>query len=603
MDMVKYSIPANMAHLMGMAWKYYKLVFVLILVQMISGGIAPLLGLYLPVVAVDLVLAGREINQTLLLLGGFVGAMAVTQIIFAVSRRAKYPFQNHLRMIYLQLIFFKSLDCDYRLLETSDGQNWRQKATDVVNQGDGSATSQMFNAMASIISGGISFAFLIGILAVLNPIVLVGLVGLSAMGYVIDRVPLNYENKQRDYVSDLGKKSNYLEWTMGDIGAGKDMRLYNLPPLFARLTDEILAKTFAIRTKILSRYFAAETMQNILGLVRDGLAYAYCIWQVTQRNITVPEFILFMGAIASFSGWLKGLVGNVLTLKRENVRMNDLRGFLEATNTMNPANPTKISEIQKPVEIEFKNVSFRYTANTPFILDNISFQIKANEKIALVGVNGAGKTTIVKLLCGFYKADAGEILLNGINIDSFNREDLYTIFSAVFQDICIMPLTASENISFQRSEDNDADVIDALKSAGIYDDLMKYENGINTQMTKIISEDGIVLSGGQQQKLTLARALYKNAPVIILDEPTAALDPIAESEVYEKFHEMSGDKTALYISHRLASTRFCDRILMLSGGKIIENGSHDALMAQGGEYANMYEIQSHYYKDEVEANA
>ncbi len=311
----------------------------------------------------------------------------------------------------------------------------------------------------------------------------------------------------------------------------------------------------------------------------------------------MPDFILFMGAIASFSAWLNGVVGNITVLKRENTRLNDLRAFFDYTNKLDPENPLPITKLVSPLEIEFKNVGFRYTDDTPKILDGLSFHIKQNEKIALVGVNGAGKTTIVKLLCGFYKATEGEICINGINIDRFKRADLYTVFSAVFQDICILPITAGENISFVKASESDEErLLHCLEIAGIKDEIMKHSKKLNAPMLKNIAPDGIVLSGGQQQKLLLARALYKNAPILILDEPTAALDPIAESEVYEKFHELTENKTALYISHRLASTRFCDRILVLKDGKIIESGSHDELMVQNGEYAYMYEIQSHYYK-------
>jgi len=597
-----HSIPANMMHLMGMAWKYYKIVFVLILLQMIAGGLLPLFGLYLPVLAVDLLLTDRGMNQTLLILGGFAGAFALLQVIAAVAQQGKYPFQNTLRTIYMRLLFFKALDCDYRLMETSDGQTWYEKARNAVNNGDGAATSQMFNAMAGLISGGISFIFLLGILAMLNPLVLVGLAVLSALGYVIDGFPLRYQEKQRDHVNDLGKKYNYANWTMSDVGAGKDMRVYNLPPLFAKVASSVMMKKFAIQTKIANRYFAAGSLQAVLGVVRDGLAYAYCIWQVVQGgNITIPEFILFMGAIASFSGWLGGVVGNVLTLRRENTRMNDVRVFLEATNQMDPADALDISVISGSVSIEFKNVSFRYTADTPLVLDNASFTINATEKAALVGVNGAGKTTIVKLLCGFYKADTGEILLNGHNINRFKREDLYTLFSAVFQDTCIVPLTVGENISFAKpGESDDAKLTQSLKTAGIYGRIMEHADGIDAPMTKAIKDDGLVLSGGQQQKLVLSRALYKDAPMLILDEPTAALDPIAESEVYEGFHKVTAGKTALFISHRLASTRFCDRILLLKDGKITENGSHEALMALGGDYAHMFDVQSHYYKENIE---
>ncbi|MCL2284955.1 MAG: ABC transporter ATP-binding protein/permease, partial [Firmicutes bacterium] len=309
---------------------------------------------------------------------------------------------------------------------------------------------------------------------------------------------------------------------------------------------------------------------------------------------------LFMGAIAAFSGWLGGIAGNINTLKRANVDANDLRAFFEFTNRMDPANPASIADLGRDISIEFRNVSFRYSGSLPYVLKNLNFVIGAKEKAALVGVNGAGKTTIVKLLCGFYKATSGEILFNNRNIDEFKREDLYGLFSAVFQDMCILPFSVAENITFQRKEEQDKDHIwNCLEAAGIKDVVMANSKGLDASMTKIIDEDGLILSGGQQQKLTIARALYKDAPVLILDEPTAALDPIAESEVYEKFHEVTENKTAIYISHRLASTRFCDKILMLDNGQIIENGSHAQLVAHGGEYAKMFEIQSHYYQDSV----
>jgi ABC-type multidrug transport system fused ATPase/permease subunit len=319
---------------------------------------------------------------------------------------------------------------------------------------------------------------------------------------------------------------------------------------------------------------------------------------VVQKNITIPEFVLYMSAIACFSEWMNNIIQNMITLRRENVRLNDLRAFFDYTNKLDPDKPLPISTITKPIEIEFKNVSFQYTGDTPKVLDGLSFKINSNEKAALVGVNGAGKTTIVKLLCGFYKVSEGEILINGHNIDLFKRADLYTLFSAVFQDICILPFTVGENISFEKSDAGGEErVLSCLEIAGIKDEFMKREKKLNTPMLKAIDENGVILSGGQQQKLLLARALYKDAPILILDEPTAALDPIAESEVYEKFHEVTRDKTAIYISHRLASTRFCDKILMLKNGKIIESGSHEALIARSGEYAHMFEIQSHYYKN------
>ncbi len=585
-----------------MAYKHHKIVFVFILLEMICNGALPLFGLYLPKLAVELAMNNDGLAHVMWTLGTFAAAYVAVQCISRVASEGRYPFQNNLRMVYAIALFEKALDCDYSIMETSEGQTWYEKAKSTVSGGDGSTTSQMFWSITSLISGLISFAFIFGIISMLSIYILGMLILLSVANYFLSSFALKYENSKRDEEADIGKKSDYLERAMADTKAAKDIRLYSLTSLFATVKEKIIAQSFDLKNKINNSYFMFSALKMLVTACRDGVAYAYCIWQVINGGVTIPEFILYMGAIASFSAWLNGIVGNITTLKRENVRLNDLRAFFDYTNKLDPKKPLPISDLTLPLDIEFKNVSFQYTHDTPKILDGLTFRIKPNEKIALVGVNGAGKTTIVKLLCGFYKATEGEILINGRNIDNFKRAGLYTLFSAVFQDICILPLTAGENVSFAKAVDSDETrLLKCLELAGIKDEILKHSKGLNAPMLKNMEPDGIMLSGGQQQKLLLARALYKDAPILILDEPTAALDPIAESEVYEKFHEVTQNKTAVYISHRLASTRFCDRILMLKDGKIIEDGSHDELMTKNGEYSYMFEIQSHYYKQEGES--
>lgn len=595
----EHDIFQNIIHLFGIAFKHYKIICVFILLEIICNGLLPLFGLYLPKLAVELVLENRGLNHVLSVFGGFAAAYILLHCINSIASQGKYPFQNNLRFIYTRALFEKALDCDYAIMETSEGQTWYEKARSTVNNGDGSATTQMLNSVTRLVSGLISFVFIFSIISNLSFYILTLLIMLSAIDYILDGFALRYENAQRSKTSDLMKKSYYMERAMADIGAAKDIRIYNLSSLFVSIKDSLLNQIFIVYTKINNHYFLSKTLKMLVKICRDCIAYAYCVKQVINGDITVPDFILFMSAIAGFSAWLNQIVSNILSLKRENVRINDLRTFFEYTNKFDPEKPLSILSITRPIEIEFKNVSFRYTDDAKNILDGLSFIIHANEKVALVGVNGAGKTTIVKLLCGFYKVSEGEILINGYNINSFKRLDLYTLFSAVFQDICILPVTAGENITFQKAGLRDEErLISCLEIAGIKDEIMKHEKKLDAYMLKVIEEDGIILSGGQQQKLLLARALYKDAPILILDEPTAALDPIAESEVYEKFHDVTKNKTAIYISHRLASTRFCDKILMLKDGKIIESGSHNELISKNGEYAYMFDIQSHYYKQE-----
>ena len=251
-----------------------------------------------------------------------------------------------------------------------------------------------------------------------------------------------------------------------------------------------------------------------------------------------------------------------------------------------------------PYEIELRNVRFRYPGAEQDTLHDLNLTIHAGEKLAVVGLNGAGKTTLVKLICGFYDPTEGQVLLNGQDIRQYNRRDYYKLFTAVFQDFSILETTLADNVT-QSTENIDRDRIkDCIEKAGLTEKIDSLKAGMETHVGRSVYEDGMDLSGGETQRLMLARALYKGAPIMVLDEPTAALDPIAENDMYLKYNQMAAGCTSVYISHRLASTRFCDRIILLSDGGIAEEGTHDSLMAKGGKYAERFGIQSRYYGKE-----
>ena len=250
--------------------------------------------------------------------------------------------------------------------------------------------------------------------------------------------------------------------------------------------------------------------------------------------------------------------------------------------------------------IEFRNVSFTYEGSEKPVLTNVSFKINADEKIALVGNNGAGKTTIVKLLCGLYPPTSGEILIDGKSINDIGVEKYQDMISVLFQDTSPIALSIAENVCGCEPQDADKKKLEeCLKKAGLLEKVNTLAKKEETYITQTLDEKGVVLSGGETQKLLLAKAMYKDGPMLILDEPTSALDPIAESRIYEEYNQLADKKTAVFISHRLASTKFCDRILFLDGGQIVEEGSHDQLMKNGGKYREIFDIQSHYYKEEV----
>ena len=591
----KYSVINNIIFLLKDMSRAHPLLIVFILLQAVLSVASPLFGIYLPKITVDLVTASADTVKIIYTLGVFGLLMAASMALSSMSANGKYMMYNDMRTYYQKKLFLQSLSCDYIYVESGEGQTKYERAMSTLRAGDWSGTSKMTVTMINIFVDVVCFVIYSGIISTLNIFIILLLILLSAVNYFSVKNAQKYEYNHKDEEARFTKKLDYVEQTANDVKYGKDIRLYGMSRWLIQLRDILLEGYTALNRKIKNRYFMSGVVNAFTLFLRDGIAYAYLIWSVISGNISIGDFVLYFGAITGFSGFVSSIIGNINELNEANLQMNDLRAFLDNTDAPEPDNPVDIPSSNN-MSIEFSHVYFSYDKNAEPVLKDFSLSIKRGEKIALVGINGVGKTTIIKLLCGFYKPDSGEILIDGININNIRKRDLYKLFSAVFQDVYIPPFTVAENVSLKVEKETDMSLAsECLKKVGLYDKINEYPDNIHTPMTKQVL-DGIVLSGGQQQKLLMARALYKNAPILILDEPTAALDPIAESETYRNFHELSKNKTAIYISHRLASTRFCDKIVLLGNGKALEIGTHDELLRKGGEYAKMFEIQSHYYK-------
>ena len=333
-----------------------------------------------------------------------------------------------------------------------------------------------------------------------------------------------------------------------------------------------------------------------MALLRNGVAYAFLIWQTLEQGLPASEFLLYFTAVSGFTTWITGILSTFSQLHKESIALSHVQEYLDLPEQF------KFDDGITPPEADgymltLENVTFRYPGTETNILENVNLTIHPGEKLAIVGLNGAGKTTLVKLLCGFYDPTEGRVLLNGQDIREFNRRQYYELFSAVFQNFSIMDTTVAEAVS-QTAVGTDMGKVDlCLEKAGLTEAISKFPEGINTHIGRQVYLDGVMLSGGQTQRLMLARALYKDGPILVLDEPTAALDPIAENDIYMKYNEMTAGKTSVFISHRLASTRFCDRILFIADGGIAEEGTHEELIAMNGAYAALFEVQSRYYRE------
>ena len=425
---------------------------------------------------------------------------------------------------------------------------------------------------------------------------------------------IRYSDKHREERSVLYRKINYLRGSIKDVKAGKDIRIYGLSGWFAARFNGLLKGVEKNQRGISLHWFFPTIADCLFMLPRDILAYSILISKVLAGQMDVATFTLYLGLVSGFANWIYGMSNTFHEIRKASHEFNDYNDFIDLKERSDQGgqsplqnhggqSPLQTEAFKGAPEIEFKEVSFNYEGSDKKIFDKLSFKIRAGEKIALVGNNGAGKTTIVKLLCGLYAPTSGQVLVNGQPLwdSSMSVKKYMESISVLFQDTEPFALTLAMNIACCDQNDLDRQrVKDCIKKAGLEETVDGLIHKEDTYITQQLDDDGVLLSGGQVQKLLLARAIYKNGPFLILDEPTSALDPLAESKIYEEYNNLALNKTAVFISHRLASTKFCDRILFLDQGRIIEEGSHAQLMAKGGKYREIFDIQSHYYSTKSE---
>lgn len=538
----------------------------------------------------------NSVNRILLAIIGIVGiycALLIIQFIF-------WMIQNYHGHRTWEKLYRRSFDtvcaADYDKLESPEYKNLYSQ---YLNYVVGSVPSEFYAVMELIHS--VLCVFIFGtMVSFLHPLIVVGLIVLAVIRYVVKRPLVKIQQKMDIRLVANDRKFKYTTDISNDFANAKEVRLYHMSDWIAQNVNDCMKEHRAIHSAIQWCTFKVGTCHNFLNLLRDSFAYIYLIVLFFKGEMTAGDFMLYFTAITSLSNTLTGFADHFNNIHKYDLQVTELRKSEKITSSRNRGKGIPVPHDR--IDIEFKNVSFRYPNAENDTIRNISFRIRPGEKVALVGINGAGKTTIVKLLCGLYLPTEGEILLNGHPVNDYNIREYYSLFSAVFQDINLMPISIAENIACTTEKENidRSRVMRALEEAGIGEKIKSLKDGIDTLYNKEVNPEAADFSGGEKQKLALARAIYLSRPMLVLDEPTSALDPIAENEMYLQFDKITENQTALFISHRLASTRFCDKILHLENGKIIEEGTHAQLMEKGGKYAEMFRLQSQYYQDEKE---
>ena len=400
-----------------------------------------------------------------------------------------------------------------------------------------------------------------------------------------------------DRLSTIWRKIGYMSRVTQDFEYAKDIRLFGLSKYLVNKQKKIFGEKEEKMDKHYDMWSGHAYFSALISLIAKGLVYAVLFYSVIKKDMTIGNFTMFLALSTAFSQSLPSLLMRFGDYKKCSLRVDDLRSFME----LDIVKKEETIPLQKAESytIEFKDVSYKYLKAEKYAIRHLNLKINAGERLAVVGLNGAGKTTMIKLLLRLYDPTEGVITLNGVDIKQYEREEYYKLFAPVFQDVETFAFPIAENVSMKPGADTDRDrVIKSMEEAGLSEKISGLKHGIDTYITNIVEDDGIDLSGGEKQKLALARALYKGADIVVLDEPTSALDAIAEQQLYERFDKMIGKKSAVYISHRLASTRFCDNIAMFKDGEMIEYGTFDELMSKNSEYANMFNIQAKYYNED-----
>ena len=598
----KYNLWQNSWYMVKLAWLYSKSVLAIcIILAAATAGETVVQLLIAPGILQKLELRA-SLPQLLGAIAIFTGAL----ILFAAAK--EYFDLNKLfgrvtvRIKLIEAIAEKMAQTSYEnLLDTAFLQR-KERASSACDDNQSPAES-IWLTWTNILANLLGFAVYLALLSSLSPLLILVVIATTAAGYFVSRKVNQFGYLHREEEAAYTAEMRYVKRTVTSRAFAKDIRIFGLKPWLM----EVWQKSFQLYESFLRRrekhYFLTNLADFLLSLLRNGIAYAYLLHLTLTEGLSASTFLLYFTAASGFTQWITGILEQFTQLSKESLEISVVREFLEWPEGFQLTGGDPIPDaVDGTYELQLEHVTYRYPGAAEDTIHDLNLTLHRGEKVALVGLNGAGKTTLVKLLCGFLDPTQGTVRLNGVDIRKLNRRAYYKLFSAVFQEFSLLEATVAENVAQQVAGIDEEKVWQCLQNAGLSDAVRALPQGLQTHLGRSIYDDGTELSGGQTQRLMLSRALYRDGAVLVLDEPTAALDPITESEIYLKYSEMTQGKTSLFISHRLASTRFCDRIILLENGSIAEEGSHEALLQAGGSYAKLFSVQRRYYEEGGESH-
>ncbi len=555
-------------------------------IKIIINSIKPIIILIFPKLILDEIAEGGDFQRIVFL--------AVMMVIVTFLMNCMYNvLQNiwsHNYNILSALIGYEhlnsNLNCKFKYIEDSDYLNLQQRVRDNIMPTD------YLYFISSIIENFIQIVTYSYIISVFDYKLFIGIVIYSAVCYIVGKMINKEEYKFSQTLSPISRVINYFYSLAVNPSYGKDVRINGLSHLIQGRMEQAVDQKINIAKTFNKKMFYLNMLLLGCSFIWEGCLYYIIVMSAISGDITIGSFSLYFGVLSNF-------VGQVSSLLRELDKFGYWSKLIESLHQYKSISQIKdtgtltVSGL-KEIDIEFINVWFKYPNGNDYILKDINIKIKSGEKLAIVGMNGAGKSTFIKLICRLYEPTKGEILINGENISSYDPAEYSNLLTVVLQDFKLLAFSVLENIVLQKEFVEDM-LNSALREANIEDKIYKLKNRENTYISKEFDDDGVEFSGGERQKIAIARAIYRNSKIFILDEPNSAMDPISESRFYENFRNITEQKTTIYISHRLASARFCDNIAVFNDGRITEYGSHEYLVKHKGIYYDLFNKQASGY--------
>ncbi len=595
----EYGLWSNMRYVAKSMFRTEPKLRIIIAVLVISVTATRYLWTFISKFVIDAVTGRQSITYlTVLMLGLFA-----LQLVFTLAETwAQYDnWYRYISVRFVEIINKnrKFMTQRYQNLEDKDVMDCYQKAGNATNNNN-NGVEGMMHVMENFATNLAVVIVGLVIMGTLSVPIVTGMALIAVFNFVVK----NHTNKvckKRiwDPLATWWRKDGYMSYTFTDFSAAKDIRMYGLKDYLIGKYRELSKERLAAQKENELRWWVCGLIGNALWLIAESGLYAWLIYSVINKDLSIGNFTLYLGSAATFFNNVLAILDRVNDLLARSREVDDFRSFMDIDSDIEEGGKS-VPKSDK-YEFTFEDVWFKYPGAENFALKNLTLTVKAGEKLAVVGLNGAGKTTFIKLLLRLYEPTQGRILLNDTDISEYNRQEYYRLFSPVFQEVCLFAFPLYLNVSMSTVADTDKEkAIRCLEDAGMAEKLRELKNGADTEVLKVVEDDGVDFSGGEKQKIALARALYKNAPVIVLDEPTAALDAMAEARLYKEFDRLVSGRTAIYISHRLSSTQFCTNVAMFKDAEMVEYGTHESLLKAGGAYSEMFNVQAQYYVENGE---